>query len=374
MPHIPARRAGACLLGLFAGGAALLVSATPASSAVTAATEAELRAAIADVAEDVITLEADITITSCEDTGTDEDWGDLDRVDGAPLVIEGAGHTLTQSCAGESVLEFEGTNDVTINDLTITGGNKTGLGGGIYFRDGTLDVNDSTLVDNQATGSGGAINGDFADIRIEGSTISGNSANNTGGVYSNGLIVLINSTVTGNTSNNNTGGVAGADFILLAHATVVGNSGPGGANVSLDGEGADLRIAASVIASPLGGGTNCELAAPTLSSGYSFSDDDSCDLSGTGDVENGGDPMLGALADNGGPTLTMHPEPDSALIDLVALAFCDPGGLAEDQRDAPRPVGAGCDAGAVEVQPADVTEPPDAPAAEPVVAQPTLTG
>jgi hypothetical protein len=60
-----------------------------------------------------------------------------------------------------------------------------------------------------------------------------------------------------------------------------------------------------------------------------------------------GDPALGPLADHGGPTFTMLPAPGSAAID----ALPPQGGqcpAAVDQRGIARPVGAGCDIGAVE--------------------------
>ncbi len=60
-----------------------------------------------------------------------------------------------------------------------------------------------------------------------------------------------------------------------------------------------------------------------------------------------GDPRLGPLAANGGPTLTLAPGPGSAAIDALAGAACP----ATDQRGLPRPQLGGCDAGAVEVQP-----------------------
>jgi hypothetical protein len=61
------------------------------------------------------------------------------------------------------------------------------------------------------------------------------------------------------------------------------------------------------------------------------------------------DPMLGLLADNGGPTLTLLPGTGGSAIGAVPAASCT---VHEDQRGLPRP-GAGktnCDAGAVETQ------------------------
>ena len=61
---------------------------------------------------------------------------------------------------------------------------------------------------------------------------------------------------------------------------------------------------------------------------------------------------LGALADNGGTTLTMLPGPGSDAIDRGIDAACAAASIdGIDQRGYPRPQGAHCDAGAVEVQP-----------------------
>jgi hypothetical protein len=61
-----------------------------------------------------------------------------------------------------------------------------------------------------------------------------------------------------------------------------------------------------------------------------------------------GDPKLGALEDNGGPTQTISLGPGSAAIDQIPGG---PGCTGTDQRGVPRPSGAGCDIGAYEVAP-----------------------
>jgi hypothetical protein len=64
-----------------------------------------------------------------------------------------------------------------------------------------------------------------------------------------------------------------------------------------------------------------------------------------------GDPALGALADNGGPTQTMRPLPGSPVIDAIACTDAP----ATDQRGVPRPQFVQCDIGAVEYSVADDT-------------------
>jgi hypothetical protein len=62
------------------------------------------------------------------------------------------------------------------------------------------------------------------------------------------------------------------------------------------------------------------------------------------------DPLLGPLANNGGPTLTMLPQPGSPAINNGFVAFA--AGINFDQRGLgfPRVVGAAVDIGALEVQ------------------------
>jgi hypothetical protein len=118
--------------------------------------------------------------------------------------------------------------------------------------------------------------------------------------------------------------------------------------------GSDALVAfASVIATPLGGGTDCDIdvGAATTSQGDSFSSDASCGFgAGPGDIVSGGDPGVGALANNGGPTPTMLPQAGSPLIDQADCAAA-PEAVPTDQRGVARPQGGACDIGAVEVEP-----------------------
>ena len=63
----------------------------------------------------------------------------------------------------------------------------------------------------------------------------------------------------------------------------------------------------------------------------------------------GVDPLLGPLANNGGPTLTHQPLPGSPVIDAGDPAIPSPP--ATDQRGFARIFGAAVDLGSVEVQP-----------------------
>jgi hypothetical protein len=140
---------------------------------------------------------------------------------------------------------------------------------------------------------------------------------------------------------------------VFVYDTIASNTSADGSNVWTSG--ATLTSVGTVIALPLGGSTNCAgVSAHIVSQGYNWDDDGSCGFgAGPGDHSNAGDPQLGALANNGGPTQTRLPDGDpSPLIDAIPASACQTGdaaGVTTDQRGVTRPQGVGCDIGAVEV-------------------------
>ena len=359
-------------------GTAVLVSATlvavagAPAGAITVSTEAELQTAFADAAETEIVLANDIDLTC-------GGGGDLDRNSATALTLDGAGFTITQTCDDERVLHQSGLGTLTVQNVGITGGESIGgQGGGGIASSAHVVVIGSLITDNEATTlGGGGINADT--VEIVDSTISGNRAGDFGGGINVTTALIVRSTISGNVSANRAGGIS-ADEVTLVNSTVTGNSA-NGTPEGFDGQGGGIYVNtvnlvystvagntsagsaniltddaftsfASVIALPLGGGPNCTGAA-AASTGYNFSDDASCELTGTGDRQSAGNPQLGALGQNGGPTATMAPAAGSPLVDGVPLAECQAGpaaGVTTDQRGVTRPQGPGCDIGSVELE------------------------
>jgi hypothetical protein len=96
-----------------------------------------------------------------------------------------------------------------------------------------------------------------------------------------------------------------------------------------------------------GGPNNCGGYGSTITSlGQNLVSDDSCGVAATGDVRTS-TPLLGPLADNGGPTPTHLLLPGSPALDVGDGTSCPEF----DQRGVSRPQGSACDSGAVEMTP-----------------------
>ncbi len=344
---------------LLVAAAGIAVDAAPAG-AVVVSTEAQLQTAFADVNEVEITLANDIELT-CAGGGA------LSRTAAQALVLRGQGFSIRQTCPGERVLEVLAGSPLTLSQVTVTGGTPATSGGGI-LAEGDLIVEESRITGNSSSGSGGGIFADTDRVQITRSTIDGNSAVNVGGGFF-GIgtelhTTVINSTVVANQASEAGGLGVQTDAepgLELVYSTAVDNSALAGANVG----GRRLVAFGSVIALGMGGGTDCFVPFIT-SNGYNFDGDDSCDLVAPTDLPGAGDPLLGPLGANGGPTPTRVPQPGSALLDAIPVASCQDDGAAgvtTDQRGIARPQLGGCEIGAVEV-----------PAPEPLVLTPTFTG
>ena len=304
--------------------------------------------------------------------------------------------TITNSTFANNTNQATGAGEafgiVLTANTTITGSSFTGnqTASASDEADGTLDVFDltlsnSTIEANTVTSSDQAFAPVFPDtLTMTGSTIDHNTVSSPGGTASGGgvattrPVTVTNSTITDNTASGSVANGGGIDQALsgsslsestrsrawggrhhgfqaqvsptgvtLVYTTVADNTASTGANLAVSA----LEIYSTVVASPHGS-ANCAVSGAVTSNGYNFSDDASCSLQSAGDQQNAGDPKLAAIANAGGPTPTRVPQTGSGLIDAIPVGSCQADGAAgvtTDQRGAPRPQGAGCDIGAVEV-------------------------
>jgi hypothetical protein len=219
------------------------------------------------------------------------------------------------------------------------------FGGGIY-NVGTLTINNSTISVNGASGGGGIYSRGTATINS--STLTGNSGAVGAGIFSQfgAPLVITNSTITGNIGDVG-GGVTGGTTVISS-STISGNSAANGGGIA----NAVVTFQNSIVANNNGG--NCYNSTPT-SDGYNLSSDATCNFSGPGDMNNI-NPLLGPLANNGGPTQTMALTSGSPAIDAGNPNGCTDnlGNLLKtDQRGRPRHDSEdthGCDIGAYESQ------------------------
>ncbi|MBY6204086.1 IPTL-CTERM sorting domain-containing protein [Halomonas denitrificans] len=127
------------------------------------------------------------------------------------ITIDGAGVTI--DAAGGSRVMYGYYTDLTLNDLTLTGGVVTGggggladAGGGLLLYLGTLSMDNCTVSGNTAVIGGGVTALTLGDIDVSNSSISGNTAaQDVGGVY---LIGYGNITVSDATISGNSAGTA----------------------------------------------------------------------------------------------------------------------------------------------------------------------
>jgi len=216
---------------------------------------------------------------------------------------------------------------------------------------GTLTVRSSTFSNNANTrtdfnGDGGAIVNSSGTLDVADSTFDGNSSGRYGGaVFSDLSMTVLNSTFDGNTAF---GGAAlyqtGSGTSFVEFTTIIDNIGTafGGGVYNEGSASATLTLSRSVLIDNAGG--NCD--GVLTSSGYNlWHGTTQCPFNADGDAA-ATDATFGALADNGGPTLTRLPGTGNSAIDHVPSNLCQ---VTADQRGVPRPFGTGCDSGAVEV-------------------------
>ncbi|MCU0494305.1 MAG: hypothetical protein MUD01_22180 [Chloroflexaceae bacterium] len=240
---------------------------------------------------------------------------------GAGVVVSGGTATLTQ---------------VTIsgNELPIA---STGQAGGLLVGgNASVTLVESTISNNRGFDGGGAYVASDASLTVQRATFAQNVAAYGAGIEASGTLSIVNSTFNANQATND----GGAIWILntttparLNHVTLIGNQATNGRAINVNG--GSLQLQRSVIS---GSGVQCVGA--VTASADSFATDATC---GSATVR--ANLLLGPLADNGGPTQTALPQAGSPVIDAIP---CD-AAVTDDQRKAPRPAGALCDAGAVEV-------------------------
>jgi CSLREA domain-containing protein len=288
---------------------------------------------------------------------------------GAGVANRAGGLTITNSTisynGGGGIHHDWGTT--SLDRVRIVGNSNAS---GVSGHQGTIAVSHSSILRNSTPGNGGGIATAQMDLTVTGSTIAYNTAGGSGGgVFSRSWVrsgyrtTLTNTTVSGNSAAYG-GGVALEDQYeagvggRFVNSTIVSNSASveGGGFWDSSGEDSGHGFTNTIIA------LNTAPASPEmrLSRAPVFVDYSLIgDGAGTGITNEDGnivgnvapydapiDPLLGPLANNGGPTSTHALLGASPAIDAGTAYVCP----ATDQRGVSRPQGAACDIGSYERQ------------------------
>ena len=296
------------------------------------------------------------------------------------LTISGAGARATAISGADAYRIFDVEDGmIAISGLTITHGNVSDGGAGLFAEGGTTTVSDSAFTANADTGSqGGAVYVNGGEVTLNRDLLDGNSAHNFGaGIDVDAGHATINtSTISHSTSLYDTAiDVDTPNGLTVNGATVVENSATAGSGVVCCGIPDGGTFTNSIIARNHSGDpmTPANCTDPTASGGHNITDDESCFGASSGTDRVVSDVGLAAaLANNGGPTDTFAVLAGSPAIDSGdgSATACP----ARDQTGLVRPIGPACDVGAYEfAAPAAATGDAGTPSASAVTVSGTAT-
>jgi len=272
--------------------------------------------------------------------------GNTASAGGAAIFNQGTLELNYSMVSGNSGGGIRNAGPLTLNYSTISGNT---LAGGMGAEVGPVILNSSTVSGNSAVGGHGGIgNGSGVTMTLNNSTVSGNTSGfGVGGIGNGGTLILNNSTVSGNASDAH-GGIVNQGVLELNNSTVADNSA-GGSGIGPTGGirnhgGGVATLKNTIVADNTGSDCSGEIT----SAGHNLIET-VCDGTIVGDTTGniiGVDPLLGPLANNGGPTQTHELQAGSPAID-AGSPDCPPPAI--DQRGVVRPQGKKlCDVGAFE--------------------------
>jgi len=302
----------------------------------------------------VLPASANITLTNV----SDNTYGPT----GLPLItsritIEGNGAVIARqgSAAAFGLMAVKDTGDLTLQNVTLSGGSSS-EGGGVSNR-GTLTIKKSTISGNTAPFGGGVFN--LGTLTIENSTTSGNTADVGGGVFNDsGGLTITNSTISGNSANHGGGVYNSARYYCSQYSYSCYFFGTLTLNRSLIA-GNQANVAPEIQNIVNGTANNSNVTANNFNlfgadgrAGVTDFTPGPTDIVPARGVQVA--QILGPLQNNGGPTQTQALASSSPAINAGNPGGClDSAGalLTTDQRGFPRPFnGRICDIGSYELQ------------------------
>jgi hypothetical protein len=251
---------------------------------------------------------------------------------------------LTINGLGADVLTIDGgpgtnriffiNNVTTITDLTLTGGGGTGiysgLGGAIYADAGSLTLDRVHVTANTASDNGGGVFFRGGTYQISNSTFSSNIVgNDCGALFNSGRLTVFNTTISGNSVtatdiDSAGGGICSLSVTTLRSVTVTNNTAGAGGGIFTIAD--TLNLSNTIVAGNKATANYPEIyisGGAMTSAGYNLIGDNAGDSANTGygiltyqstDIRDV-NPLLAALANNGGKTPTHALLPNSPAID-----------------------------------------------------------
>ena len=300
-----------------------------------------------------------------------------------PLTIVGSDTRRTVVDGTGITRVFANFTTATITGLTITRGFMPPIspllplpiGGAGVANIGVLRLQRVAVSGNHADFGAGIFNYPFSFLNISDSVVNGNSGLEAAGIRFDSGGLVVNTTITGNTAmsradrpGTESGFGAGVDArgatpstLNFVNSTIAGNSASkGGAGINVAqgyppfivgiplAQGVLLRNTIVTGNFAAAGSADCGSRGVVRfrSRGHNLASDGSCPFRLPSDLPNT-NPVLGPLANNGGPTSTLALLPGSPAIGAGSSVGCP----ATDQRGVPRPPDH-CDIGAFQFVPA----------------------
>ena len=240
-----------------------------------------------------------------------------------PTVVMVSGLALKNGASPMGGVSHSGSGTLNIAGCFVSNNVSSTSGGGVWNQAGIINIIDSTLDSNSTPGSGGGVLNGAGTINIVNSTLSNNSSFFAGGGAglcnsSTGTVNLTNCTISNNSASA-FGGPGRAGGILnqstgtvnITNCTIANNTADiGGGIVNLSSGLVQIRN--SIVGLNTGGTSSPDVNGAFTTQGHNligrndgstgFTPGANGDLVGTSASPL--DPELGALANNGGPTMT----------------------------------------------------------------------
>ena len=258
--------------------------------------------------------------------GKAEDGGAIRLTNGGVLSVNHVAFVDNRATAGGAIWKDGPSNRLIVESSSFKDNRAERFGGAIYFFRSTITISRSSFVGNRSLENGGAVDGQNGVVKVENSTFHANRAPTLGGAFS-----IYNTDLT------------------LTHVTMTNNSTTFGESDAINNHVGRVTLLNSIVSNP---GPRADCAGGFVQNAGNFSRDGTCGFIAASD------PMLDELA---GSPAHRSPLEHSPVIDAADPRFC----LETDQLGNTRPIGAGCDIGAIET-----TAAPAPPAIEPPPACP----